>query len=132
MAPTKEPKDRDATVKDELDPAEDTGTPTTEEVSALNHDERAAMYFDSQIKLEQRRANNRQVQLDDARRRNPRDPNLTADKEFIEARRATIRGYEDAKRGAIERGKKDRAIGEKRAHPDLAAAAAIGMGKARE
>lgn len=130
MAPTKE-KDTGASAKDELEVADVTTTPTNDEISALNSDERAAMYFDSQIKQEQRRALNRQTAMENARRTNPRDPNLAFDKDFIEQRRAIIRGYEDAKRGAIERGKKARAIAEKKAHPDLAAAAAIG-GKASE
>ena len=98
---------------------------TSEEMSKVNVEERAALHFGSQVSEAKMRIERRTIQMKDVEHKNPRDPNLQWDREFIAQQEALLRGYEDAKAGAAARGKKLRAMAEAEAKEKEARAAVL-------
>lgn len=78
---------------------------TSEQMRALNSEERAAMFFDRHVQEVRLRIETRQIASASVARKSPRDPSLAVDKEFIDQQTAILKGFEDAKFQATARGK---------------------------
>lgn len=88
-----------------IDPALEARDKTTAWANTLTAEDRAVAFFREQIAAEETRISTRTANMEEAKRRDAKDPNIANDEEYIAIRRALIAGFKDAIKGGQVRAK---------------------------
>ena len=85
----------------------------TDEADRFTTEEQAVSYFTDQKKLFSDKLERRNAIIAEAKRHDPKDPNLPLDQEVVEQTKAIMRGYDDAIAAAQKRAVTQRSIAAK-------------------